>query len=52
MRAYAENGSITAFERQDSSLLSVLSDANARLISPPNVPKQAAGSIVEYIELA
>lgn len=52
MRAYAENGSITAFERQDSSLLSVLSEANALLISPPNVPKQAAGSIVEYIELA
>lgn len=42
---------IAAFEQQDSSLLSVLSKADALLIRPPHDPARKAGEIMEYIPL-
>lgn len=50
-RARVENGDITVFQRQDSSLLTVLSEANALAISPPHAGSQPAGSIIRYIPL-
>ncbi len=51
MRAVVENGRVTAFDRQDSSLLTILSQANALLIRPPHDPARAAGAPVSYIEI-
>ena len=51
MRARIENGRITAFNRQDSALLSVLAAANALLIRPPHDPAREAGETVRYIPL-
>lgn len=55
MRARVEAGRdgwiCTAFQRQDSSLLSVLSDSNALLVRPPNDAAGAEGSEVEFIWL-
>ena len=51
MRARVQDGQIRAFERQDSALLSVLADANALLVRPPNDPARAVGDIVEFILL-
>ena len=42
---------ITAFERQDSSLLTVLADANALLIRPVGDVERRAGEVVEYIPI-
>jgi molybdopterin molybdotransferase len=50
-RARLENGKLTVFDRQDSSLLSVLAEANALAISPPHAPAQAAGTDIAYIAL-
>lgn len=43
---------IEAAGRQDSSLLTVLSEADALLIRPPNAPAAAVGTIVGYLPLA
>ena len=51
MRAIVENGEVTAFDRQDSSLLTVLSQANALMIRPPADPARPAGDTVDYIPL-
>lgn len=51
MRARAENGTIAAGDRQDSSLLSVLSTANALLVRPPGDGARKAGAEVAYIPL-
>ncbi|MDH3262907.1 MAG: molybdopterin molybdotransferase MoeA [Paracoccaceae bacterium] len=51
MRARLEAGTITPFERQDSSLLSVLSEANALLIRPVADPPRQAGETVPYLPL-
>ena len=51
MRARIEAGTITAFARQDSALLSVLAEANALLIRPPDDPPRARGAAVEYLPL-
>ncbi|NNK67151.1 MAG: molybdopterin molybdotransferase MoeA [Rhodobacteraceae bacterium] len=51
MRATLANGTITAADRQDSSLLSVLSGANALLIRPVGDGARAAGELVEYVPL-
>lgn len=51
MRARVENGEITAAERQDSALLSVLADANALIVRPPNDPVREKGTPARYIEL-
>lgn len=42
---------IKPFKNQDSSLLSVLSQANALLIRPANDPARRAGELVEYMPL-
>jgi len=47
-----ENGrEINAFDRQDSALLTVLSDANALLIRPVDCPALEAGTSVKSIQL-
>ncbi|MCX7644802.1 MAG: molybdopterin molybdotransferase MoeA [Rhodobacteraceae bacterium] len=51
MRARVENGAITAFERQDSALLSVLAEANALLVRPVSDPPRAAGETVDYLPI-
>ena len=51
MRAIVKNGQVTAFDRQDSSLLTVLSQANALLIRPPDDPPRAVGEAVSYIDI-
>lgn len=51
MRAVIENGSVSVFDNQDSSLLTVLAQANALLVRPPNDPKHAKGDLVSYLEL-
>ena len=51
MRARVENGEITPFERQDSALLTVLSNANALLIRGVGAAEISKGEQVEYIRL-
>lgn len=51
MRAHVSDGEIRAFSRQDSALLTVLSEANALLIHPPGAPARAAGETVRYLPL-
>lgn len=51
MRAEVLSGEITAFSNQDSSLLSVLSTANALLLRPPKDPERVIGDLVSYIPL-
>ena len=52
MRARAEAGAggwrCTPFERQDSSLLSVLAEANALMVRPPGDPARREGDTVEF----
>ena len=50
-RAHVENGEIRVFDRQDSALLSVLSQANALAISPPNAAAQPAGASIRYLPI-
>lgn len=52
MRAKVENGQLTAFDRQDSALLTVLADANALLKRPVSDEAQEAGTVVEYLPLS
>ncbi len=49
MRAQVEAGDIRAFDNQDSSLLRVLSEANALLVRPPNDPARKAGDFLNYL---
>lgn len=49
MRASFEDGRIAAFDRQDSSLLTVLAQANTLLIRPPNDPARDVGDLVSYL---
>ncbi len=51
MRARLHGGTITPFDRQDSSLLSILSDANALLIRPIGDGPRKAGETVDYVPL-
>lgn len=51
MRAIVKDGELTAFERQDSSLLTVLADANALLIRPVNDPARPAGAEIQYLPI-
>lgn len=52
MRAIVENGTITAFDNQDSALLTVLSQANAFLVRPPHDPARQAGDMVQTLPLS
>lgn len=51
MRATLQTGQVQAFDRQDSSLISVLATANAFIIRPPNDPAKATGDMVDVIVL-
>ncbi|MEM1300056.1 MAG: gephyrin-like molybdotransferase Glp [Pseudomonadota bacterium] len=46
-----EDGRCTVFERQDSSLVHVLSEANALVVRDPKAPAVPAGTPVRYIPL-
>lgn len=52
MRAIVTDGTVEVFERQDSSLLSVLNAANALVVREPHAAATAAGSTVNYIPLS
>jgi molybdopterin molybdotransferase len=47
-----DGATITPFERQDSSLLSILTAANALLIRPIGDSARKAGYVVDYLPLA
>jgi len=49
MRAVVENGKVTVFDNQDSSLLSVLAQSNALVVRQPDAPALAAGQDVLYL---
>lgn len=51
MRALVENGRVTVFDNQDSSLLSVLSQANALVVRQPDDPHRKAGETVSFLSL-
>jgi len=52
MRArLADDGTIAPFDRQDSALLSILTQANALLIRPLHDPARRAGARIDYISL-
>ncbi|MBY6065709.1 molybdopterin molybdotransferase MoeA [Leisingera aquaemixtae] len=51
MRAQVENGQLTAFDNQDSSLLTILADANALLVRPPSDGARPAGETVQYLPI-
>ena len=51
MRAVVENGAIHAFGTQDSSLLSILTRANALLIRPPHDGARSTGEAVPYLPI-
>lgn len=51
MRGLLTTAGITVSPRQDSSLLTVLSDANVLVVRPPNDPAQSAGASIDYIPL-
>ena len=49
MRAQFKNGQIQVADRQDSSLLTVLSSANALVVRPPNAKALVAGDEVPFM---
>ena len=52
MRARLKDGVITPFERQDSALIGILTQANALLIRPMGDGAQAKGAAARYIALS
>lgn len=46
------DGTLRVFDRQDSALLSVLSEANALAIRPVGDPARRAGEAVDYLEIS
>lgn len=51
MRARFESGGLVAFGSQDSSLLSILGQADALIVRAPKDGPRAAGETVEYLSL-
>lgn len=51
MRGLVQDGKITVFDRQDSSLLSVLGAANALVVRPAKAPAACTGDIARYIPI-
>ena len=51
MRARLDSGTVTAFERQDSALLTVLAEANALLVRPVGDGVRKAGEAVPVVPL-
>jgi len=52
MRANLKHDGLHVFSSQDSSLMSVLSQASALVVRPPNDGKRPAGDTVEYVPLS
>ncbi|PTX55919.1 molybdopterin molybdotransferase [Litoreibacter ponti] len=51
MRGVITNGAVSVARRQDSSLLTVLAQANALVVRPPHAPACDSGDVVEVIPL-
>jgi len=51
MRARLEDGALTAADRQDSGLVTVLAAANALLVRPIGDDARDTGEVVEYVSL-
>lgn len=51
LRAHIAPDGVTPFGKQDSSLLTVLSEANCLLVQPPNSPAQNTGDMVDVIDI-
>ncbi|WP_323778010.1 gephyrin-like molybdotransferase Glp [Leisingera sp.] len=51
MRAKVDGGRVSAFDNQDSSLLTILADANALLVRPPKDGARSAGDTVQYLPI-
>ena len=51
MRAQVTADGIRAYESQDSSLLTVLADANALLVRPPHDDALEAGALVQFLPI-
>ena len=51
MRARLTPKGIAAFDRQDSSLLTVLADANALIVRPVDDPVRPVGDVVSYLPI-
>jgi molybdopterin molybdotransferase len=51
MRARVDAGQVTVFERQDSALLSVLSQANALAVRAPGDGPRLPGDRIEIIAI-
>ncbi|MCB1364045.1 MAG: molybdopterin molybdotransferase MoeA [Rhodobacteraceae bacterium] len=51
LRARIDGGKVAAFDNQDSSLLSVLAQADALLVRPPDDPAREAGETVSYLPI-
>lgn len=51
MRARLANGTILPFERQDSALLTILTEANALLLRPIDAPPAKAGTLVPFLPI-
>ncbi|MEM6741581.1 MAG: gephyrin-like molybdotransferase Glp [Pseudomonadota bacterium] len=51
MRASHDGSGVTPFAAQDSSLLTILSSANALLVRPPHDPARPAGHSVDIVPL-
>jgi molybdopterin molybdotransferase len=47
----ASEGSVIPFDRQDSSMLSILAQADCLIVQPPGSPQQMTGDFVEIIEI-
>ena len=51
MRAIVSDDQVTIFEQQDSSLLSILAQANALVVRPPHDPSRSTGCWVKYLPI-
>ncbi len=51
MRARVDDGQITVFENQDSSLLTVLAEANALAMRPASDPAYESGQVIRYLPM-
>ncbi|MGI3164531.1 molybdopterin molybdotransferase MoeA [Pseudooceanicola sp. 200-1SW] len=51
LRARLAPEGLTAFSSQDSSLLSILSEANALILRPPGAPAATPGEILPYLPI-
>jgi molybdopterin molybdotransferase len=51
MRAHEADGAVTVFDRQDSSLMAVLAEANVLVVRPVDDAARTAGDLVDVIRL-